>query len=101
MLERARRLVPKIAARAEQCERLRRLPDETERDLHEPAVPHRPARPGRRADLDVGIFVDVCAEIAASARRPPGTSAISPAIIGCWVTFRRDADALWDVSPTC
>jgi 3-hydroxy-9,10-secoandrosta-1,3,5(10)-triene-9,17-dione monooxygenase len=65
MLERARRLVPKIAARAEQCERLRRLPDETERDLHEAGL-FRIAQPARvgGADLDVGIFVDVCAEIA-------------------------------------
>ena len=65
MLERARRLVPKIAARAEECERLRRLPDETERDLHEAGL-FRIAQPARvgGADLDVGIFVDVCAEIA-------------------------------------
>jgi len=65
MLERARRLVPKIAARAEQCEQLRRLPDETERDLHEAGL-FRIAHPARvgGADLDVGIFVDVCAEIA-------------------------------------
>ena len=65
MLERARRLVPKIAARAEQCEQLRRLPDETERDLHEAGL-FRIAQPARvgGADLDVGIFVDVCAEIA-------------------------------------
>ena len=65
MLERARRLVPKIAARAEQCEQLRRLPDETERDLHEAGL-FRIAQPNRvgGADLDVGIFVDVCAEIA-------------------------------------
>ncbi|HEY6719386.1 MAG TPA: acyl-CoA dehydrogenase family protein [Reyranella sp.] len=65
MLERARRLVPKIAARAEQCEQLRRLPDETECDLHEAGL-FRIAQPARvgGADLDVGIFVDVCAEIA-------------------------------------
>jgi 3-hydroxy-9,10-secoandrosta-1,3,5(10)-triene-9,17-dione monooxygenase len=65
MLERARRLVPKIAARAEQCEQLRRLPDDTERDLHQAGL-FRIAQPARvgGADLDVGIFVDVCAEIA-------------------------------------
>ena len=34
MLSRARALKPVLAQRAEDCERLRRLPDETERDLH-------------------------------------------------------------------
>jgi 3-hydroxy-9,10-secoandrosta-1,3,5(10)-triene-9,17-dione monooxygenase len=65
MVERARRLAPALAKRAEQCERLRRLPDETERDLHEAGL-FRIAQPARvgGADLDVGIFVDVCAEIA-------------------------------------
>lgn len=65
MVERARRLAPRIAGRAEECERLRRLPDDTERDLHEAGL-FRFAQPARvgGAELDVGIFVDVCAEIA-------------------------------------
>ncbi|MFI5002933.1 MAG: acyl-CoA dehydrogenase family protein [Reyranellales bacterium] len=65
MVERARVLAPRIAERAEDCERLRRLPDETERDLHANGL-FRIAQPARvgGADLDVGIFVDVCAEIA-------------------------------------
>lgn len=65
MLERARRLAPTIAARADQCERLRRLPDETERELHDAGL-FRIAQPARvgGAELDVSIFVDVCAEIA-------------------------------------
>src|SRR5262249_15414749 len=65
MVERARRLVPGIAARAEGCERLRRLPDETERELHDAGLFRivQPARVGG-AEVDVGIFVDVCAEIA-------------------------------------
>jgi len=65
MVERARRLAPVIAERAEACERLRRLPDETERELHASGL-FRIAQPARvgGADLDVGIFVDVCAEIA-------------------------------------
>jgi 3-hydroxy-9,10-secoandrosta-1,3,5(10)-triene-9,17-dione monooxygenase len=65
MVERARRLAPKLAERAEACERLRRLPDETERDLHDAGL-FRIAQPARvgGADLDIGIFVDVCAELA-------------------------------------
>ncbi|MSP76680.1 MAG: acyl-CoA dehydrogenase [Rhodospirillaceae bacterium] len=65
MVERARNLKPALAARAEECERLRRLPDETERELHASGL-FRIAQPARvgGADLDVGIFVDVCAEIA-------------------------------------
>ena len=65
MLRRARDLRPKFAERATACEQLRRLPDETERDLHEAGIFRmvQPARVGG-ADLDVGILVDVCAEIA-------------------------------------
>jgi 3-hydroxy-9,10-secoandrosta-1,3,5(10)-triene-9,17-dione monooxygenase len=65
MLRRTRALLPKIAERAAACEELRRLPDETERDLHAAGI-FRMAQPARvgGADLDVGIFVDVCAEIA-------------------------------------
>ena len=65
MLERARALVPTFAARAAACEALRRLPDETERDLHEGGLFRmvQPARAGG-ADLDVGILVDTCAAIA-------------------------------------
>lgn len=65
MLDRARALVPAIAARAGDCETLRRLPDDTERDLHRTGLFRmvQPARVGG-ADLDVGILVDTCAEIA-------------------------------------
>ncbi|CAN5757322.1 acyl-CoA dehydrogenase family protein [soil metagenome] len=65
MLDRARGLVPAIAARAAECEKLRRLPDDTERDLHRTGLFRmvQPARVGG-ADLDVGILVDTCAEIA-------------------------------------
>ena len=65
MVDRARNLALTIAGRAEECERLRRLPDETERDLHASGLFRivQPARVGG-AELDVGIFVDVCAEIA-------------------------------------
>lgn len=65
MVERARRLAPRLAERAEECERLRQLPEETERDLHAAGLFRivQPARVGG-AELDIGIFVDVCAEIA-------------------------------------
>ena len=65
MLDRARALVPTFAARAAACEALRRLPDETERDLHDSGLFRmvQPARVGG-ADLDVGILVDTCAAIA-------------------------------------
>ena len=100
MLERARALVPKIAARAEQCERLRRLPDETERDLHEAGL-FRIAQPARvgGADLDVGIFVDVCAEIARvcpSTAWNIGNLASHHWMLGYFPPETQDA--LWDVS---
>lgn len=65
MVRRAGRLAPAIAQRAEACERLRRLPEETERDLHAAGLFRmvQPARVGG-AELDVGIFIDTCAEIA-------------------------------------
>jgi 3-hydroxy-9,10-secoandrosta-1,3,5(10)-triene-9,17-dione monooxygenase len=65
MMDRARALVPTLVKRAEACEKLRRMPDETERELHEAGLFRicQPARVGG-AELDVGVFVDVCAEIA-------------------------------------
>lgn len=72
MLERARALLPTLAERAATCEKLRRLPDETERDLHRTGLFRvvQPARVGG-AELDVGILVDVCTEFA---RFCPSTS---------------------------
>jgi len=56
----------------EMIERARRLPEETERDLHAAGLFRivQPARVGG-AELDVEIFIDVCAEIA---RVCPSTS---------------------------
>jgi 3-hydroxy-9,10-secoandrosta-1,3,5(10)-triene-9,17-dione monooxygenase len=101
MVERARLLAPKIAARAEECEKLRRLPDETERELHAAGL-FRIAQPARvgGADLDVGIFVDVCAEIA---KVCPSTAwNIGNLASHHWMLgyFPPEAqDELWDVSP--
>ena len=65
MVRRARALLPTLDKRAADCERLGRLPDETERDLHAAGLFRvvQPARVGG-ADLDVGVLVDLCAEIA-------------------------------------
>ncbi|MSO77052.1 MAG: acyl-CoA dehydrogenase [Alphaproteobacteria bacterium] len=65
MVERAKALAPKLRERAALTERLRRLPEETERDLHEAGLFRivQPARVGG-AELDMGILVDTCAAIA-------------------------------------
>jgi 3-hydroxy-9,10-secoandrosta-1,3,5(10)-triene-9,17-dione monooxygenase len=100
MVDRARNLATTIAGRAEDCERLRRLPDETERELHASGLFRivQPARVGG-AELDVGIFVDVCAEIA---RVCPSTSwnvgnlASHHWMLGYFPP--QTQDELWDVS---
>ena len=72
MVGRARALLPVLAARSADCELLGRLPEETERDLHAAGL-FRVVQPMRvgGANLDIGILVDVCAEIA---RVCPSTS---------------------------
>lgn len=100
MVERARRLAPAIAARAEACEQLRRLPEETERELHDAGL-FRIAQPARvgGAELDVGIFVDVCAEIARvcpSTAWNVGNLASHHWMLGYFPP--QTQDELWDVS---
>lgn len=65
ILGRARALVSVLDDRAEHCETLRRLPDETARDFHEAGLFRilQPARVGG-AELDYGLLVDVGAELA-------------------------------------
>jgi 3-hydroxy-9,10-secoandrosta-1,3,5(10)-triene-9,17-dione monooxygenase len=65
MLERARSLLPGFAERAAECERQGRLLDDNERDLHRTGLFRalQPARVGG-PELDLGIIVEVCAEIA-------------------------------------
>jgi len=101
MLARARALKPKLAERAEACERLRRLPDETEKDLHEAGL-FRVAQPRRVGgpELDVGIFVDVCAELAQvcpSTAWNFGNLASHHWMLG--YCDPRIQDEIWDVSP--
>src|SRR5262249_25875315 len=64
MLGRARALVPKLKERAAECESLRRLPDATERDLHDLGL-FRIVQPKRvgGAELDFGIMLDVSIEL--------------------------------------
>ena len=101
MVVRARGLAARLAERAEVCERLRRLPDDTERDLHEAGLFRfvQPARVGG-AELDVGIFVDVCAALA---RTCPSTAwnvgnlASHHWMLGFFPPETQDE--LWDVSP--
>jgi 3-hydroxy-9,10-secoandrosta-1,3,5(10)-triene-9,17-dione monooxygenase len=101
MLDRARALAPAIAARAGECEKLRRLPDDTERDLHRTGLFRmvQPARVGG-ADLDVGILVDTCAEIA---RVCPSTAwNLGNLSSHHWMLgyFHPEAqDEIWDASP--
>jgi len=90
-----------LAERAEMCERLRRLPDETERDLHDAGLFRvvQPARVGG-AELDVGIFVDVCAELAQvcpSTAWNFGNLASHHWMLG--YGDPRIQDEIWDVSP--
>ena len=72
MIARARALVPRLRERAGLCESLRRLPDESERDLHASGL-FRMVQPRRvgGAKLDLAVMVECCAEIA---RVCPSTS---------------------------
>lgn len=101
MMSRVRALKPALAERAETCERLRRLPDETERDLHEAGL-FRIAQPKRvgGAELDVRIFVDAAAEIAKvcpSTAWNFGNLASHHWMLG--YCDPRIQDEIWDVSP--
>jgi 3-hydroxy-9,10-secoandrosta-1,3,5(10)-triene-9,17-dione monooxygenase len=64
MLRRARDLVPALKERAAEAEDLRRLPDDTVRDLHETGLWRvlQPARVGG-GELDYGMLVDVPVEL--------------------------------------
>jgi 3-hydroxy-9,10-secoandrosta-1,3,5(10)-triene-9,17-dione monooxygenase len=65
LLRRARELVPRLKQHARQCEELRRMPDETERELHERGIFRilQPQRVGG-AELDLVTLVDICEEVA-------------------------------------
>lgn len=65
MVRRARELAPALNERVERTEQLRRMPEETEADLHRLGL-FRIVQPRRvgGAELDVGVLIDVCAQIA-------------------------------------
>jgi 3-hydroxy-9,10-secoandrosta-1,3,5(10)-triene-9,17-dione monooxygenase len=66
-LERARALLPVLRERAEQTEQLRRIPDETLKDLHESGL-FRGVQPARYGgyELDPGDFLEAILEIASA-----------------------------------
>ena len=101
MLTRARDLLPAFAGRAADCEKQRRLTDDNERDLHRTGLFRvlQPASVGG-AELDVGIIVDICAEIA---KVCPSTSwNFGNLASHHWMLGYFDPDTqdeIWDVSP--
>ena len=101
MLSRARSLLPAFAERAADCEKQRRLTDDNERDLHRTGLFRvlQPASVGG-AELDLGIIVDVCAEIA---KVCPSTSwNFGNLASHHWMLGYFDPetqDEIWDVSP--
>lgn len=101
MVRRARELAPSLKERVALTEQLRRMPDETERELHRLGL-FRVVQPRRvgGAELDVGVLIDVCAEIA---RVCPSTAwNIGNLASHHWMLgyFPPQAqDEIWDVSP--
>ena len=101
MVARARGLVPAFAARVRETEALRRLPEESERDLHRLGL-FRVAQPSRvgGAELDLGIFIDICAEIARvcpSTAWNLGNLAAHHWMLGYFPPAAQDE--IWDASP--
>ena len=101
MVRHAHKLAPTLAARAEECEKLRRLPDSTERDLHDAGL-FRFVQPASawaaRSSMSASSSMSA-RRWRGSARRRRGTSATSRAITGCWATSRCETqEELWDVS---
>jgi len=100
MVRRAHGLVPVLRERAETAEQLRRIPDETERDLHRLGLLRvmQPARVGG-AELPLETLVEICAIVGAAC---PST-AWNLGNLGShhWMLGffdPRAQDELWDVS---
>jgi len=101
MLQRARSLLPAFAERAAQCEKARQLIDENERDLHRTGLFRvlQPARVGG-AELDLGIIVEVCAELAKVC--PSSSWNFGNLASHHWMLAYYEPetqDEIWDVSP--
>ncbi|HTP97489.1 MAG TPA: acyl-CoA dehydrogenase family protein [Burkholderiales bacterium] len=101
LLERARALVPALRERAQRCEELRRLPDETIRDLHRSGL-FRMLQPRRvgGAELDYTILIDACAEVSrgcGSTGWVLGNLAAHHWMLAMWPKAAQDE--VWNVSP--
>jgi 3-hydroxy-9,10-secoandrosta-1,3,5(10)-triene-9,17-dione monooxygenase len=101
MLARARGLLPALRERAARCEAEGRMLDDTERDLHALGL-FRFAQPARvgGADLDVGLFVDICAELAVACPSTAwnvGNLAAHHWMLGYFPPMAQDE--LWGLSP--
>jgi len=101
LLQRAAALLPILRERAPKAEKLRRLPDETEKDFHEAGLFRmvQPARVGG-AELDYGILVDMGAVIGQAC----GSSAWNLINLGChhWMLGMfppQVQDDVWDENP--
>lgn len=101
MVAQARGLAPKLKERAAECERLRRLPDQTERDLHAAGLFRivQPARVGG-ADLSLEVLLDVSIELAKAC----ASTAWNVGNLGShhWMLGYFDPaaqDEIWEVSP--
>ncbi len=101
MIARARALVPRLRERAPKTEELRRLPPETERDLHEAGL-FRIVQPKRvgGAELDYVALVD-CADVLAQGDASVAWNFANLAshhwMLGMF--DRRAQDLVWDKDP--
>ena len=101
LLGRARELLPGLRERAPKAEKMRRLPDETEKDFHDTGLFRmvQPARVGG-AELDYGMLVDAGAVIGQAC----GSSAWNLINLGChhWMLGMfppRVQDDIWGENP--
>jgi 3-hydroxy-9,10-secoandrosta-1,3,5(10)-triene-9,17-dione monooxygenase len=101
LLDRAQTLLPVLRERAPHAEKLRRLPEETEKDFHEAGLFRmvQPARIGG-AELDYGILVDIGAMVG----RACGSSAWNLINLGChhWMLGMfppKVQDDVWNENP--
>lgn len=102
MLTRARALIPQLRDRAGRTEELRRVPPETERDLHEAGLFRilQPKRVGG-AELDYVALVD-CAEVLAKADASVAWNLANLASHHWMLAMfdRRAQDLVWDKDPS-
>ncbi len=90
MVARARALIPQLRERASKTEELRRLPPETERDLHDAGL-FRIVQPKRAggSELDYVALVDCADALGQADASSHGISQTWRATTGCWVCSTR------------